>query len=88
MAVEDARRLLGPGAIIGLSIKTVAQAEAAPLDLLDYALARQTPTTFVLERDDRLDAVDEILNDLARLRARLDRRLEEHHAESAPGSAE
>jgi thiamine-phosphate pyrophosphorylase len=36
MAVADARRLLGPGAIIGLSIKTVAQAEAAPLDLLDY----------------------------------------------------
>ena len=26
MAAEDARRLLGPGAIIGLSIKTVAQA--------------------------------------------------------------
>ena len=36
MAVEDARRLLGPGAIIGLSIKTVAEAEAAPVDLLDY----------------------------------------------------
>ena len=36
MTVEDARRLLGPRAIIGLSIKTVAQAEAAPLDLLDY----------------------------------------------------
>jgi thiamine-phosphate pyrophosphorylase len=36
MAVEDARRLLGPGAIIGLSIKTPAQAEAAPIDLLDY----------------------------------------------------
>ena len=36
MAVEDARRLLGPRAIIGLSIKTVAQAEAAPIDLLDY----------------------------------------------------
>jgi thiamine-phosphate pyrophosphorylase len=36
MAVEDARRLLGPKAIIGLSIKTVAQAEAAPIDLLDY----------------------------------------------------
>ena len=28
MAVEDARRLLGPRAIIGLSIKTVAQAAA------------------------------------------------------------
>src|SRR5258707_320344 len=36
MAVEDARRLLGPDAIIGLSIKTGAQAEAAPIDLLDY----------------------------------------------------
>jgi len=36
MAVEDARRLLGRNAIIGLSIKTIAQAEAAPTDLLDY----------------------------------------------------
>src|SRR5271170_7028419 len=36
MAVEDARRLLGPDAIIGLSIKTVAEAEAAPVDLIDY----------------------------------------------------
>jgi thiamine-phosphate pyrophosphorylase len=36
MSPEDARRLLGPAAIIGLSIKTVAQAEAAPLDLIDY----------------------------------------------------
>ena len=36
MAVADARRLLGPRAIIGLSVKTVAQAEAAPVDLLDY----------------------------------------------------
>jgi thiamine-phosphate pyrophosphorylase len=36
MAVADARRLLGQDAIIGLSIKTTAQAEAAPVDLLDY----------------------------------------------------
>jgi len=36
MAIEDARRLLGPGAIIGLSIKTVAEAEAARVDLIDY----------------------------------------------------
>jgi thiamine-phosphate pyrophosphorylase len=36
MAVEDARRLLGSQALIGTSIKTVAQAEAAPVDLLDY----------------------------------------------------
>jgi thiamine-phosphate pyrophosphorylase len=37
MAVEDARRILGPDAIIGLSIKTVQQAQAAPLDRLHYA---------------------------------------------------
>ena len=36
MAVEDARRLLGPNAIIGLSIKSVAEAEVARLDLVDY----------------------------------------------------
>src|SRR5262245_58062404 len=37
MTAEDARRLLGRDAIIGLSIKTVAQATAAPLELIDYA---------------------------------------------------
>jgi thiamine-phosphate pyrophosphorylase len=36
MAVHDARRLLGREAIIGLSIKTAMEAEAAPLDVLDY----------------------------------------------------
>jgi thiamine-phosphate pyrophosphorylase len=36
MRAEDARHLLGPTAIIGLSIKTVALANAAPLDVLDY----------------------------------------------------
>src|SRR5262245_39744491 len=36
MAVADARRLLGERAIIGLSVKTPAQAREAPLDLLDY----------------------------------------------------
>ena len=36
MAVEDARRLLGPQAIIGLSINTEALAEAAPIETLDY----------------------------------------------------
>jgi len=36
MEVADARRLLGRGKIIGLSVKTVAQAHAAPLALLDY----------------------------------------------------
>lgn len=36
MAVTDARRLLGPDAIIGLSIKNVGEAEAAPVELIDY----------------------------------------------------
>jgi uncharacterized protein (UPF0276 family) len=48
----------------------------AALEFLDYALARHSPTAIVLERDDRLDAVHEILDDVARLRARLDRRFE------------
>ncbi len=32
----DARRLMGPDAIIGLSIKSMEEAAAAPLELLDY----------------------------------------------------
>jgi thiamine-phosphate pyrophosphorylase len=36
ISAADARLLLGRTAIIGLSIKTVQQAEAAPLELLDY----------------------------------------------------
>ncbi len=36
MPAIDARRLLGQEAIIGLTIKTVEQAKAAPVDLLDY----------------------------------------------------
>lgn len=40
----------------------------AAIDLLGHALARQTPSVIILERDDRLDAVDEILDDVARIR--------------------
>ena len=36
MAVEDARKILGRGAIIGLSVKTVDEANAAPVELIDY----------------------------------------------------
>ena len=36
MPVADARRLLPPGSIIGLSINSVERAKAAPFDLLDY----------------------------------------------------
>jgi uncharacterized protein (UPF0276 family) len=41
------------------------------LDLLDYALQRHAPATIIVERDDRLDATDEILQDVLRIRARL-----------------
>jgi thiamine-phosphate pyrophosphorylase len=37
MAPEDARRLLGPEAIIGLTINSPARADAANLGLIDYA---------------------------------------------------
>jgi len=36
MAPRDARLLLGSRAVIGLSVKTVAEAAAAPLELIDY----------------------------------------------------
>jgi thiamine-phosphate pyrophosphorylase len=37
MMPEDARALLGPDAIIGVSVKTIAAAEAAPIGMIDYA---------------------------------------------------
>jgi thiamine-phosphate pyrophosphorylase len=37
MTPEDARRLLGPNVIIGVSVKSVEAAEAAPVGLIDYA---------------------------------------------------
>jgi thiamine-phosphate pyrophosphorylase len=37
MTVRDARRLMGPDSIIGLSIKSVTEAGEAPLDVIDYA---------------------------------------------------
>ena len=36
MEAQDARRLLGPDAIVGLTVKSIAHVEAAPLDLIDY----------------------------------------------------
>jgi uncharacterized protein (UPF0276 family) len=59
----------------------------AALDLLDHALARHAPTSIVLERDDRFDATEEILDDVALIRARLDCRFEETHGRPALGSA-
>jgi thiamine-phosphate pyrophosphorylase len=36
MAAEEARHRLGPGPFLGLSVRTPAQARAAPLGLIDY----------------------------------------------------
>jgi uncharacterized protein len=41
------------------------------LDLLDHMLLRQTPAAIVLERDERLELGDEILDDIARIRVHL-----------------
>ena len=53
----DARRLLGPDAIIGLTIKSVENAQNAPLDLIDYTciggvyttLAKDNPSNIGLD---------------------------------------
>jgi thiamine-phosphate pyrophosphorylase len=37
MTPEDARQLLGPDTIIGVSVKNIAAAEATPVGLIDYA---------------------------------------------------
>jgi thiamine-phosphate pyrophosphorylase len=50
MAVADARRLLGPRAIIGLSIKSVAEAEAVPVELIDYVGSGGVYTTLSKEQ--------------------------------------
>jgi hypothetical protein len=60
----------------------------AALDLLDYTLARQHPQTIILERDQRLEAVDEIVEDLARIRARVGKMQGgRRHGKAAFGSA-
>jgi uncharacterized protein len=56
------------------------------LDLLDWVLAHHKPATVVLERDDRLDATDEILNDIAQIRARV-RQPASMHGKAVVGSA-
>jgi uncharacterized protein (UPF0276 family) len=60
----------------------------AALDLLAYALRRHEPSVIILERDDRLEAGDEILDDVARIRARVTgARSRKIHGEALVGSA-
>lgn len=55
----------------------------AVLDLLEYALSRHSPRTIIVERDERLDEVDEIMDDVARIRARLNAQRKTAHATTA-----
>jgi thiamine-phosphate pyrophosphorylase len=70
MRVEDARRLLGPKAIIGLSIKTVALANAAPVELLDYVGVGGVYATTSKENTSKPIGVDGLRDIVAAFRAR------------------
>lgn len=54
MKPVDARRLLGRDAIIGLTIKSIGNAEQAPLDLIDYACIGGVYTTLSKDNPDSI----------------------------------
>jgi uncharacterized protein (UPF0276 family) len=58
---------------------------AETLELLEYVLARHAPATIVLERDDRLEASDEILGDVERIRACVNRSSNNVHGKATVG---
>jgi thiamine-phosphate pyrophosphorylase len=66
----DARRLLGPDAIIGLSVKTVAQAQAAPIELLDYVCIGGVFATASKDNPDPPISADGLRKIVAVMRAR------------------
>jgi thiamine-phosphate pyrophosphorylase len=70
MPADEARRLLGPKAIIGLSIKSVAQANAAPLDAIDYAGIGGVYATTSKDNPDAPIGVAGLRDVIAALRAR------------------
>jgi thiamine-phosphate pyrophosphorylase len=70
MAVEDARRLLGPHAVIGLSIKTLEQAANAPLEHLDYVCVGGVFATTSKDNPDPPIGLAGLTSILARIRAR------------------
>jgi len=70
MRVKDARWLLGPNAIIGLSVKTVALANAAPLEHLDYVGVGGVYATTSKDNPDKPIGVDGLREIVAAFRAR------------------
>jgi thiamine-phosphate pyrophosphorylase len=73
MAPEDARALLGPDSIIGVSIKSVAAAEAAPVGLIDYAGVGGVYATLSKEQKNPPIGPDGLARIVAVLRARAPR---------------
>ena len=57
------------------------------LDLLEFVLARHTPANIIIEREGRLDAISELLTDVAHVRARLAKLVRNTHGQSAFGPA-
>jgi thiamine-phosphate pyrophosphorylase len=70
MDPADARRLLGPQAIIGQSIKTLAQARAAPVEHLDYVAVGGVFATTSKDNPDPPIGLDGLKAIVAVLRAR------------------
>jgi thiamine-phosphate pyrophosphorylase len=70
MAVEDARRLLGPHAVIGLSIKTLDQAANAALAHLDYVCVGGVFATTSKDNPDPPIGIAGLKSILARVRTR------------------
>jgi thiamine-phosphate pyrophosphorylase len=70
MAVEDARRLLGPQALIGLSIKSLDDAARAPLEHLDYVCIGGVFATTSKDNPDPPIGIAGLQAILAKMRAR------------------
>ena len=70
MDAANARRLLGPKAIIGLSLKSMDDIAAAPLDLLDYVAIGGAYATTSKETTGKPVGLDGFKSRVAALRAR------------------
>jgi thiamine-phosphate pyrophosphorylase len=70
MPAAEARRLLGRSAVIGLSIKTIAEAQAAPLEALDYVCVGGVFVTTSKDNASAPIGIAGLQNLLAALRAR------------------
>jgi len=70
MAPDDARRLLGPDAILGLTVRSMDEAAAVPADLVDYVGIGGVYTTTSKQNKNAPIGVDGLAAICASLRAR------------------